>query len=281
MIGVIGLVPVEVRLEAFALMAGLLGGYRWAVARLGPRLAGFDATGVGRRQRLFTAGLVVLAVSVSWPIDTIGDGYLFSVHMLQYVLMSFVAAPLLVAGTPGWLLTTLTEPMRPAVRVVARPIVALAVFNAVLVLSHWPALVSAYLRFDAVHFGMHALWVLAAYVFWLPIVNQAPDSFQKLSEPLQMAYLFASSIIPTLPASFLTWSDTVLFEEYASAPRLWGITPIQDTQAAGAMMKLGGGVVLWALIVVIFFRWAATQGNPAPRRAPTLAATGEGSPRRT
>ncbi|MFP5489576.1 MAG: cytochrome c oxidase assembly protein [Acidimicrobiia bacterium] len=278
MTGAIGMVLVEVRLEAFALMAGLFTGYRWAVARLGPRLAGFDATDVRRRQRLFTAGLVALTVSVSWPIDTIGDGYLFSVHMLQYVLMSFVAAPLLVAGTPGWMLTALTEPIRPVVRFVAQPVVALIFFNAVLVLSHWPALVSAYLRIDAVHFGMHALWVLAAYVFWLPIVNQAPASFPKLSEPLQIAYLFASSIIPTLPASFLTWSDTVLFEEYATAPRLWGITPIQDTQAAGAMMKLGGGVVLWALIVVIFFRWAATQGNPAPRRAPSPPSSEEHAP---
>lgn len=151
--------------------------------------------------------------------------------------MSFVSAPLLVAGTPGWMLTTLTEPIRPLVSRLAQPVVAIAIFNAVLVLSHWPALVGLYLRVDAVHFGMHALWMIAGYVFWLPVLNRAPDHYGKLSPPLQMVYLFLSSIIPTVPGSFLTWAETGLFEEYALAPRLWGVTAVQDTQAAGAIMK--------------------------------------------
>lgn len=264
----VDMVPFELRAEAWLLVVGLAIGYRWAVRNLGPRLPGFDPSDAPRRSRLFLSGLVVLAVSVSWPIDTIGDGYLFSIHMVQYLIMSFVAAPLLVAGTPGWMLTTVTEPIRPVLRVLARPVVALVLFNAVLVASHWPALVGVYLRVDAVHFGMHALWMIAGYVFWLPVLNRAPSVFPKLSAPLQMVYLFLSSIIPTVPASFLTWSQTGLFDEYARAPRLWGVTAAQDTQAAGAIMKLGGGLFLWGLIVLIFFRWAATQANPAPRRAP-------------
>jgi putative membrane protein len=255
----IDMVPFELRAEAWLLVLGLAVGYQWAVRNLGPRLSGFDAEEVAGRRRLFMAGLMVLAISVSWPIDTIGDGYLFSIHMLQYLLMSFVSAPLLVAGTPGWMLTTLTQPIDPLVRRLARPVVAVALFN----------VVGVYLRVDAVHFGMHALWMVAGYVFWLPVLNRAPEHYGKLSPPLQMVYLFLSSIIPTVPASFLTWSQTGLFDEYSAAPRLWGVTAAQDTQAAGAIMKLGGGLFLWGLIVVIFFRWAATQSQPAPRRAPS------------
>ena len=261
-------VPFEFRVDAWLLVIGIGVGYMWALRNLGPRFPGFDPDDLGRRRRLFLSGLLVLAVSVSWPIDTIGDGYLFSIHMVQYLVMSFVAAPLLVAGMPGWLLVALTDPVRGLVRRLTHPVVALAVFNVVLVVSHWPALVEAYLRVDFVHFGMHALWVTAALVFWMPVVNRAPQHFPKLNAPLQMAYLFLSSIIPTVPASWLTWTETPLFPEYAQAPRLWGVSAVQDMQAAGAVMKLGGGIFLWSLIVVIFFRWAATQNDGAPRRAP-------------
>src|SRR3546814_626944 len=182
----IDMVPFGLRVEAWLLVLGLAVGYQWAVRNLGPRLPDFEPEAVAGRRRLFMAGLLVLAFSVSWPIDTIGDGYLFSIHMTQYLLMSFVSAPLLVAGTPGWMLTTLTQPIDPLVRCLARPVVALALFNAVLVLSHWPALVGVYLRVDAVHFGMHALWMIAGFVFWLPILNRAPEHYGKLSPPLQM-----------------------------------------------------------------------------------------------
>lgn len=268
MIGVeeISSVPFEFRVDAWLLVAGLAIGYEWALRNLGPRLPGFDVDELVGLRRRFLAGLLVLAVAVSWPIDTIGDGYLFSIHMVQYLVISLVAAPLLIAGMPGWLLVALTDPVRPLARVVTRPIVALGLFNAVLVLSHWPALVDVYLRVDAVHFGMHVLWVTAALIFWMPILNRAPDRFAKLGPPLQMGYLFLSSIIPTVPASFLTWAETPLFDEYTRAPRLWGVTPVQDLQAAGAVMKLAGGLVLWGMIVVIFFRWAKTQQDAPPRR---------------
>jgi len=261
-------VPFEFRIDAWLLVLGLGMGYRWAWTHVGPRLPGFDGGERSGRWRLFFAGLAVLAVAVSWPIDTIGDGYLFSIHMVQYLVMSFVAAPLLVAGTPGWMAVALTQPFRRVLQRLTHPVVTLLLFNGVLVLSHWPALVDLYLRVDAVHFGMHALWVVAAVLFWMPILNRAPHVFRKLSPPLQMVYLFLSSVIPTVPASFLTWAETPLFPAYAAAPRLWGVSAVQDTQAAGAVMKIGGGLFLWGLIVVIFFRWAATQQNAEPRRAP-------------
>ena len=263
-------VAFEFRVDAWVLMLGLAAGYFWALRNLGPRLSTDAARqGVERRQRRrFIAGLFVLGATVSWPIDTIGDGYLFSVHMFQYLIMSFVAAPLLVAGTPGWLLDALTQPIRPFVHRITRPVPALLTFNIVLVLSHWPGLVDVYLRNNPVHFGMHVLWVTAALIFWMPILSPCPDRYPRLSSPLQMVYLFLSSVIPTFPASFLTWAETPFYPAYAEAPRLWGISPIEDIQTAGLVMKLGGGIFLWTFIAVLFFRWAPSQGNEPPRRAP-------------
>lgn len=74
-----------------------------------------------------------------------------------------------------------------------------------------------------------------------------------------MVYLFGQSIVPTVPASFLTFATIPLYEVYAAAPRIWGISATTDQQLAGAVMKIGGGIVLWGTIVVMFFRWARAQ----------------------
>src|SRR3546814_19469694 len=110
------MVPCGLGCVSWSLVLGRAVGYQWAVLNRGPRLPDFEPEAVAGRRRLFMAGLLGLAFSVSWPIDTIGDGYLFSIHMTQYLLMSFVSAPLLVAGTPGWMLPTLHQPIDPLVR---------------------------------------------------------------------------------------------------------------------------------------------------------------------
>ncbi len=264
--------PFEWQPGVWLLMVALGIGYLWALRHLGPLVAAEPV--VSRRQAvLFFAGLAALTVSASWPLDTIGDGYLFSMHMVQYLLMSLVAAPLLLAGIPGWLLRALTSPVRPVVALLTRPVVALAIFNGVLVVSHWPVLNDLYVRIDAVHFGMHVLWVGTGLLFWVPILSPIPE-YRRLPEPLQMAYLFLSSVIPTVPASFLTWAESPIYAAYAEAPRLWGLSAIEDVQMAGLVMKLGGGLVLWSVITVIFFRWAAQQLGE--RDAPPVPVGGRG-----
>lgn len=270
----------ELQPDVWLLMVALGGGYLFALRRLGPHYAAREVT--SRRQvGFYFGGLVVLTIAASWPIDAIGDGYLFSVHMLQYLLMTLIAAPLLIAGLPGWLLRELTVPVRPVLSWLARPLVALLAFNLVLVASHWPVLIDLYLRVDVVHFGMHAVWVGTGLLFWLPVLSPIPE-FPRLNEPLQMGYLFLSSIIPTVPASFLTWAESAPYERYAAAPRLWGVTAVEDIQAAGLVMKLGGGFILWTVITVIFFRWAAIQGDhraPARRDLPASSGGQHGMPR--
>lgn len=245
--------------DVWLLTAAIGIGYVWALRHLAPaRHRGDPAT---RRQRcLFFAGLAALTLSATWPLDTIGDDYLFSIHMLQFLLMTLVAAPLLLAGIPGWLLRELTLPLRPVLTRLARPLVALLSFNLVLVITHWPLLVDLYARIDAVHFGMHVLWVGTGLLFWLPVLSPIPE-YRRLPEPVQMGYLFLSSVLPTVPASFLTWAESPFYDAYTNAPRLWGITAVQDIQAAGLIMKVGGGFLLWSVITVIFFRWAATQDD--------------------
>jgi putative membrane protein len=101
---------------------------------------------------------------------------------------------------------------------------------------------------------VHVVLILAALLMWWPILSPLPQ-LPRLAEPFQLAYLFAQSILPAVIASFITFSDRAVYAFYADAPRIWGITPLDDQQIAGGLMKILGSLVLWSFMTVIFFRW--------------------------
>jgi putative membrane protein len=128
----------------------------------------------------------------------------------------------------------------------------------VIAISHWPALVDLALRYELVHLAVHIVLVGTALAMWWPVVAPLPE-FPRLSDPGKMIYLFGQSILPTVPASFLTFADGPIYEFYANAPRLWGVSVVGDQQVAGLIMKIGGGLLLWSVIAVLFFKWSAKE----------------------
>lgn len=213
-----------------------------------------------RTRRLFVGGMAVLWVGSDWPIHDLAERYLYSVHMVQHLLYSLIAAPLLVAGTPAWVARRVlaARPLGAAFRFMVRPLPALLLFNAVLLFTHWPAVVEASVRSEITHLGLHLLLVGAAYVMWWPIVSPLPE-LPPLSPPMQMLYLFGQSIAPTIPASFLTFGRSPLYPVYETFPRIWGISPLTDQLIAGLTMKLVGGAILWTVVAVVFFRWGRRE----------------------
>jgi putative membrane protein len=201
-------------------------------------------------------GVGVLWLASDWPIHELAEERLLSVHMTQHLLMSLVAPPLLLAGTPGWLLRRLLRPrwLLAAVRSLARPLPALLIFNAYIAFSHWPVPVDLALRSEPVHFGMHAALVLTALLMWMPVLSPMSE-IPRISYPGQMLYLFLQSIVPTVPASFLTFGDSPLYAFYAQASPLIGVDALVDQRIAGFLMKVAGGLILWGFIAAAFFRW--------------------------
>jgi putative membrane protein len=203
-----------------------------------------------------------------WPIHDLAEGYMYSVHMVQHLLFTMVVAPLVLLGTPGWLARWLLRPrwLFGSVRWMSRFVPALVLFNVVVVLVHWPAMVDLTLRSGLAHFVAHVILVVSAFLIWMPIVSPLPE-IPRLQPPLRMAFLFLQSVVPTIPASFLTFGTSPLYRRYESLPKLWGISALDDQLIAGLIMKIGAGLVLWALIAVIFFRWAAAEerrNRPGP-----------------
>jgi putative membrane protein len=243
--------------EVWVIFATSLLLYWFAVTRIGPRVVPAGQPVVTRRQvALFCSGVALLWVASDWPVHDISEKYLFSVHMAQHMVMTLVAPPLLLLGVPGWLTRWILRPARlaGAVRVLARPLVAAVVFNATVAITHWPALVNAVLEHDPLHFFVHLWSFSAAMLMWFPVVNRLPE-FPTLSAPGRMVYLFFQSVIPNVPAAFLAFADGVVYKFYATVPRPFGGSAVQDQQTAGAIMKVGGTFLIWGIIVVLFFRW--------------------------
>lgn len=253
----------EPRPDVWVVVLLLLGGYFHALATWRPRGAGSAAS---RGQRwCYVLGVAVLWLATDGPIDQIGERYLLSVHMVQFLLLTLVAPPLLLLGMPGWLLRRLLalRLLGPAVRALVRPLPAVVLFNVVIALSHWPAVVDLYLRSDLAHFVLHVSWFGSALVWWWPVLSPLPE-LPHLSYPRRMFYLFGQSFLPTVPASFLTFASTPIYRFYAEAPRLWGLSAVDDQQIAGLAMKIGGGLLLWSVIAALFFRWAYEHDHAAP-----------------
>lgn len=247
----------EVFAEAFS-----LGIAYWAALRLlGPRFVEPGERPASRRQVVaFGCALLTLVVAEGWPVSDIALNYLYSAHMLQHLLFALAFPPLLLLGTPHWLARALLR--RPVIWAVmqriARPIPATIIFNVVLVTSHWPSLLNLTLHNQGVHIASHLILIGAGIIMWWPVLSPLPE-LKRLSYPGQMVYLFMQTIIPTIPASFLTFANAPLYHFYETVPRAFGLSAIDDTRISGLLMKLGMGVELWTIIAVIFFRWSSQE----------------------
>jgi len=209
-----------------------------------------------RRTRFFVAGVAVLWIGADWPVHDLAERYLYLVHMSQHLLFTLIAPPLLIAGMPAWLLRRFIrpKPVATAFGFLTKPLVALIVFNAALLFVHWPAVVELSVRSEWFHFGLHVMLVSTALLMWWPVMSPLPE-YPALPAPGQMLYLFLQSLAPTIPASFLTFGNHLLYPVYGTFPRIWGISPLTDQLIAGLIMKLIGGAILWVFITAIFFRW--------------------------
>lgn len=247
--------------DVWLLILLLAGSYWYALARVGPsRVAPGEAVATRRQVGLFALGLAALWLHADYPVHDLGEHYLFSVHMAQHIGFTLIAAPLLLAGLPRWLVSWMVRPraVRGVFSRLARPLAAGLIYNLVIVVTHWPPVVDGSLRHHGVHFAVHVVIVASALLMWFPVLNRDP-SLPTLSPPSRMLYLFLQSVLPTVPASLLTFGEGLLYRFYASVPRPFAISAIEDQQLAGALMKVYAGLIIWSVIIAVFFRWYATE----------------------
>jgi putative membrane protein len=242
--------------EVWLLLAGLLALGLYATRVVGPKIESKGLPGVQRsHKRWFAVGMVLLWIASDWPMHDISEEYLYSVHMTQHLLLTLVIPPIFLMATPTWFARLILGEgqVKTWVYRLARPVPAAVIFNGLQIFTHWSGVVNTTVESGPLHYGLHTAVVASALLLWMPVCGPIPEL--RISLPNQMVYLFLTSIIPTIPAAWLTFADGAVYEAYDTPARLFGISVTSDQQAAGLIMKLAGGVYLWVLITMLFFRF--------------------------
>ncbi len=227
-----------------------------------------------RRQVVaFAAALLVVGFSLNGPLHNLSDGYLFSAHMVQHLVLTLVFPPLLLYGTPAWVVRPLLGP-RWIFRFAAwatRPVTAAAIFLAPITLWHFPVFYEAALRHHSIHILQHLVFLATSVLMWWPILSPVPE-LPRIAYPGQMLYLFLLGIPMSVVGAFITLADGVLYPFYAAAPRVGGLTPLADQQIGGLLMWVPGGLVFWLAMTVVWFRWSVREETGEAERAVPLEA---------
>lgn len=225
-----------------------------------------------RRAAAFVAGLAVVAVATQSSVGAY-DEALFSVHMVQHLLLIMVAPPLLIAGRPIMLLLHASRnPLHSWTKSVIRsrvvtavtcPPVAAVVYAAVIGGTHLTGFMNVALRHGSVHQLEHAMYLVAGYLYFLPLLGSEPIHW-KMSYPARFLMLAMSMPVDTFVGVVLMQANHELFPAYRDHPRSWGPTLLGDLHAGGAIMWVGGDALMFLLIlcvVVVFVRDKRAHSN--------------------
>jgi putative membrane protein len=207
----------------------------------------------------FAFGLITILLALESPIDALSD-QLFSVHMVQHVLLLMIAPPLLLLGKPvpvllvglphGLVRTVARAQHRSRlfhglVRFLTAPVVTWTLFSGLTTVWHAPALYQEALLYPGVHLAEHFCFVISGLLFWWVALEPLPGG-PRLGYAWRMLYTFAAMLPGMALGLVFVLSDSPVYPFYAQLPRLWGITEIDDQSAAGLVMWLLGDTILLA-----------------------------------
>jgi putative copper resistance protein D len=209
-------------------------------------------------------GLLAIVVALDSGIERY-DTTLFSVHMVQHLLLTLVAPPLLLYAGPITLLLRASSPetrrrwIMPVlhsriVRWLSFPVVAWILFAAVMWGSHFSPLFDVALENELVHRLEHALFLAAALLFWWPVVGTDPSPW-RMKPGAKVLYVGLQMPQNTFLAVAIAFAATPLYRHYATTVRAWGPTPLEDQQVAGGIMWLGGDVAFLAALIMLIAVW--------------------------
>ncbi|WOO41684.1 cytochrome c oxidase assembly protein [Rubellicoccus peritrichatus] len=211
----------------------------------------------------FITGVITVYIAVASPLDAFA-GFLLQVHMIQHLLLTVVAPPLILLGSP-WLPLLRGLPKawvrdgigplingpfgRTLIRTFGNPVLAWILFVGSTLTWHIPGLYDRALRYESWHAAEHFCFFVTGLLFWWHIVLPWPAR-QKWSRWLIIPYILSADLLNTVLASFLSFYDQPLYPVYETMPRLWGISVMDDQIAAGVIMWVPGSI---AFLVPAFF----------------------------
>ncbi|MGL4611598.1 MAG: cytochrome c oxidase assembly protein [Trueperaceae bacterium] len=232
--------------------------YSLAVGPLRHRLANgapFNKT----RAFLFFLGMFTIYAAEGSPLHDLSERYSFSSHMVQHLILNYVAAPLLIWGCPTWLLRVilLNRVMKPVAMTLSNAVLASLVFNIGISLWHIPQIYDAGLQNSSLHHFQHIIFLTLSVISWWPVMSRL-DELPRLGYGLQILYLFITSTVLQIPLfGILTFANQAFYQTYMDAPRVFFDNAADDQAMAGVIMKVLGMIIYAIPLIVIFYKWYA------------------------
>lgn len=208
----------------------------------------------------FLLGVNSIFLVLFSPLDRLSDDYLFSAHMLQHLVLTMVGPPLMIVGTPDWLIKPLLR-NRIILRVakfLTYPFVAFTLFNIDLWLWHAPPLYDATLVNETLHIQEHMTFIVFSLIYWWPVFSPLKEGLPRLSIGGQILYIFLGGMPTVALGAGLTFAPP-LYTPYIYAPRVWGISAAMDQQLGGLIMWVPANIAYIIVASVLFIRWMQAQ----------------------
>lgn len=239
-----------------AILAGL---YLWAIGPM-RRQAGITERAGGWQIVSFFSGLLVTFLALNGPIHDLSDYYLFSVHMVQHLMLTQLMPPLLLMGLPAFAVRPLVRnaAVLAIARWLTRPAIAFALYTLSFTGWHLQPAYDLMMRNHNVHIVTHLQFMVTAVIMWWPILSPLRE-VPRMSYGGQMLYLFLIGIPMMVVAALITLADVVLYPWYAGSPRVWGLTPLDDQKLGGITMWVPGGLFYWVVMSFVFFAWVRRE----------------------
>jgi cytochrome c oxidase assembly factor CtaG len=213
----------------------------------------------GWRFACFTAGLVVVLVALSPPVDQIADD-VFAAHMAQHLLLGDIAALLMVIGLTGPVLQPIlhihwVDRLRP----LANPIPALSLWALNFYVWHIPFMYQAAYDNELVHALQHVSFLFFGSLMWMPLFGPLPKPAW-FSNFAKLGYIVAVRLLGTLLGNVFVWSGTVFYGFYGAGEAKHGLGALTDQSVAGAVMMIEQSILTICLFGWLFLR-AAAEGE--------------------
>ena len=247
-------------------IAALVAVYAWRFS-LARTEAGGRGAGIAQAAA-FAGAIVVILIAVVSPLDALGEQRLFAAHMAQHILLGDLAPLLLLLALSRVIMRPLTRRLVAVERALGRlahPVTALVAWLGLVYLWHIPALYEAAIANPLVHLLEHGSFFAAGLALWWPLIQPVPMR-HGLRGLGPFAYIGAAKAGLAALGVFLTWSDVVVYDYYATVPRTWGLSPLEDQNVGGAMMMVEQSLVLVVTFIVLFVRMLARSEEDERRR---------------
>src|SRR6266508_1668043 len=156
----------------------------------------------------------------------------------------------------GW------SPLKKLLLFLFKPVNCWIAFVATTLAWHTPVMFELALRSELWHAVEHICFLVTALLFWWPVIQPWP-SRARWSRWTMIPYLLLADLQNTALSAFLIFYDRVVYPTYAAAPRIFGMSALEDQAAAGAIMWVPGSCAF--LISLIFISIAMM--SPSRRSA--------------